>query len=62
MLWFSPSMSRNAFVVYSALTIYVMVGILFEERKLVRTFGQQYEEYRSVTPMLISGLNFIWNK
>jgi len=62
MLWFSPSMSRNAFVVYSALTIYVMMGILFEERKLVRTFGQQYEEYRSVTPMLIPGLHFIWNK
>ena len=61
-LWFSPSMSLNSFIVYSALTLYVLIGIIFEERKLFREFGQQYEEYRSVTPMLIPGLNFIWNK
>jgi protein-S-isoprenylcysteine O-methyltransferase Ste14 len=38
------------------------VGIIFEERKLLREFGKKYEEYRSVTPMLIPGLNFSWNK
>jgi len=61
-LWFSPSMSLNTFIVYSALTLYVLIGIVFEERKLIREFGEKYEEYRSVTPMLIPGLNFIWNK
>ena len=61
-LWFSPSMSLNSFIVYSALTIYVLIGIVFEERKLLREFGQEYAEYRSVTPMLIPGLNFLWNK
>jgi protein-S-isoprenylcysteine O-methyltransferase Ste14 len=60
-LWFSPSMSLNSFVVYSALTIYVLVGIVFEERKLLREFGEKYANYRSVTPMLIPGLNFFWN-
>ncbi len=61
-LWLSPSMSLNSFVVYSGLTLYVLIEIVFEERKLLREFGKEYEEYRSVTPMLIPGLNFIWNK
>ena len=61
-LWLSPKMSLNSFVVYVALTIYVLVGIIFEERKLLREYGQDYANYRSVTPMLIPGLNYIWNK
>ena len=61
-LWLSPNMSPNSLVVYLALTIYVLVGIIFEERKLLREFGQEYAEYRSSTPMLVPGLNFIWNK
>ena len=55
-LWLSPSMTVNTFVVYSALTIYLLIGIIFEERKLLREFGQQYADYRSMTPMLIPGL------
>lgn len=54
-LWLSPSMSLNSFIVYFALTVYILIGIVFEERKLVREFGQEYEEYRSLTPMLIPG-------
>jgi len=61
-LWFSPSMSLNYFIVYAALTVYVLVGIVFEERKLLSEFGQEYADYRSITPMLIPGLNYIWNK
>src|SRR5689334_15585404 len=61
-LWFSPTVSVNSFVVYLALTIYVLIGIVFEERKLLREFGQEYAEYRAVTPMLIPGLNLVWNK
>lgn len=61
-LWLSPNMSVNSFVVYLALTIYILVGIYFEERKLLSEFGQAYAEYRSVTPMLIPGLYFTWNK
>lgn len=61
-LWLSPNISVNSFVVYVGLTVYILIGIIFEERKLVREFGRSYEDYRSVTPMLIPGLNFIWNK
>lgn len=61
-LWFSPAMSINSFIVYLALTIYILIGIVFEERKLLREFGQAYEEYRSSTPMLFPGLRIGGNK
>ncbi|MBN2115120.1 MAG: isoprenylcysteine carboxylmethyltransferase family protein [Anaerolineales bacterium] len=54
-LWLSPAMTVNTFVVYMALTIYLVLGAMFEERKLLREFGQQYVEYKAITPMLIPG-------
>ena len=61
-LWLSPSVTVNLFVVYVSLTIYILVGAFFEERKLLREFGQEYANYRSATPMLIPGLKFGGNK
>lgn len=61
-LWLSPSMSMNSFIVYAGLTIYILIGIIFEERKLLREFGEAYEEYRSSTPMLLPGMKFSRNK
>jgi len=55
-LWLSPSVTLNSLVFYIALTIYILVGAYFEERKLVREFGQAYIDYRTSTPMLIPGL------
>lgn len=34
-------------------TLYVRIGIYFEEKKLVSVYGKQYEEYRKSVPMLI---------
>lgn len=61
-LWFSPGISLNTFVCYLGLTLYILVGIYFEERKLLREFGQDYAAYRAVTPMLIPGVSLIRNK
>jgi protein-S-isoprenylcysteine O-methyltransferase Ste14 len=55
-LWLSPSMSLNTCIVYMALTVYILIGVLFEERKLLREFGEKYANYKSMTPMLIPGL------
>jgi protein-S-isoprenylcysteine O-methyltransferase Ste14 len=52
-LWFTPSMTRNLFVPYLGLTVYLIIGALFEERKLLREFGPAYAEYKARTPMLI---------
>ena len=57
-LWLSPSVTVNSFVVYLSLTIYILVGAFFEERKLLREFGQVYANYQASTPMLIPGLKF----
>lgn len=60
-LWLSPGVTLNSFVFYFALTLYVLVGIFFEERKLLRVFGEEYAKYRAVTPMLIPGRRLRWN-
>lgn len=62
LLWLSPTMTINSLIVYLALTIYILIGIKFEERKLLREFGQAYADYRSSTPMLIPGRKFVGNK
>jgi protein-S-isoprenylcysteine O-methyltransferase Ste14 len=61
-LWLSPSMTVNSFIVCASLTVYILIGIIFEERKLLREFGQQYADYKSITPMLIPGMKFGGNK
>jgi protein-S-isoprenylcysteine O-methyltransferase Ste14 len=55
-LWLSPSMTINVLVVYAAFTLYILIGIIFEERKLLHQFGQAYTDYKSVTPMLLPGI------
>jgi protein-S-isoprenylcysteine O-methyltransferase Ste14 len=57
-LWLSPQVTVNSFTLYVAATIYIFIGAYFEERKLLREFGEVYAEYKSRTPMLIPWLKF----
>lgn len=57
-LWLSPSVSQNTFALYAGATLYFVIGAHFEERKLLRDFGEAYAEYKRKTPMLIPGLVF----
>jgi protein-S-isoprenylcysteine O-methyltransferase Ste14 len=52
-IWLLPLMTVNILAVNIALTVYVVVGAFFEERKLRVTFGQDYLSYEAVTPMFI---------
>ena len=52
-IWLLPLMTLNVLAINIALTIYVVVGAYFEERKLHSDFGQEYADYAAVTPMLI---------
>lgn len=61
-LWLSPRVTLNSFTVYLALTVYILIGAYFEERKLLREFGQAYAEYKAATPMLIPRLRSGGNK
>lgn len=57
-IWLTSTVSQNSLTVYIGATLYTLVGAYFEERKLLRDFGEAYAEYRRVTPMLIPGLVF----
>ena len=61
-LWLTPKMTLNSLTVYTSLTMYILVGAYFEERKLLREFGQKYADYKSATPMLVPGIKFGGNK
>jgi methanethiol S-methyltransferase len=52
-IWLAPLMTVNLLAINLALSIYLVIGAIFEERKLLRQFGQAYAEYRAVTPMFI---------
>jgi protein-S-isoprenylcysteine O-methyltransferase Ste14 len=52
-IWLMPLMTVNILTVNIALTVYVVIGAVFEERKLRGEFGQDYADYVAVTPMFI---------
>jgi protein-S-isoprenylcysteine O-methyltransferase Ste14 len=60
-IWLTSTVTQNSLTVYIGATIYTLVGAYFEERKLLREFGDAYAEYKKKTPMLIPGLVF-WKK
>jgi len=55
-IWLIPVLTMNLLTLFSLLSIYLFVGASFEERRLLREFGAQYEEYRERTPMIIPRL------
>ena len=60
-LWLTPMMTTSLLVVYLGLSLYIQIGIYFEERKLVREFGEHYARYRAVTPALFPTPKFVRN-
>jgi protein-S-isoprenylcysteine O-methyltransferase Ste14 len=52
-IWLTPVMTANLLVLYASLSLYLVVGAYFEERKLIREFGEAYLRYRQTTPMLV---------
>ncbi len=51
--WANPTMTLDMFVLAVAITTYIIVGVIFEERDLLRWYGARYRTYRQRTPMLI---------
>ncbi len=43
------------------LILYFIVGIQFEERKLIREYSDTYRKYMKETPMLFPGIKFLTN-
>jgi protein-S-isoprenylcysteine O-methyltransferase Ste14 len=54
-IWLAPLMSWNVLGFNLGITLYILVGIKFEERKLLAEFGQLYADYPRRVPMLLPG-------
>ena len=51
--WATPTMSIGHLFFAGLTTAYILVGLLFEERDLVRMHGERYLEYASRVPRLV---------
>jgi protein-S-isoprenylcysteine O-methyltransferase Ste14 len=56
-IWLTPIMTTSLLALNIGLTLYLILGAIYEERKLVREFGEAYTHYQQRTPMLIPGLS-----
>ena len=54
--WMTPLMTSAHLLFSIATTAYIVLAIQFEERDLVREYGNAYEEYRQTVPMLVPTL------
>jgi protein-S-isoprenylcysteine O-methyltransferase Ste14 len=52
-IWLLPLMTVNILTINISLTLYILIGTYFEERKLRAEFGRGYIDYAAVTPMFI---------
>lgn len=52
-IWAAPDMTVGHLVFAGSLTAYVLVGVRYEERDLVRLLGDDYARYQSTVPSLL---------
>jgi len=51
--WATPVMTTGHLLFALLNTIYIFIGIHYEERNLAQAFGEQYSQFKAQTPMLI---------
>jgi protein-S-isoprenylcysteine O-methyltransferase Ste14 len=56
MLWLTPIMTVNLLVIYLLTTVYMFLGSLHWETRLVAQFGDEYREYQKRVHRIIPGL------
>ncbi len=55
-LWATPDMSGGHLLFAAGMTVYLMIGIHYEEKDLARRFGENYVVYRREVAMIVPGL------
>lgn len=53
LIWLTPVMTLNLLALNLGLSVYLWLGAMVEERKLVHEHGADYQAYRQSTPMLV---------
>jgi protein-S-isoprenylcysteine O-methyltransferase Ste14 len=51
--WVAPQMTVGRLVFALGMSTYILIGLYFEERDLVRRFGKQYRAYQQEIPKLL---------
>lgn len=59
LLWPLPTMTGGHLLLAVSMTVYVLIGLAFEERDLIAVFGERYREYRRRVPKLIPGFRIL---
>lgn len=54
--WAAPDMTYSRLLAAVGFTIYIMIGIHYEERDLLDVFGEQYAEYRKKVGSFLPGI------
>lgn len=52
-LWAIPHMTVAHFLFASGMTVYIVIGVHYEERDLVKVFGEEYRGYQTRVPKLL---------
>ena len=51
--WVTPELSVGHFIFAATMTVYILIGLYFEERDLQKLFGAEYVVYQRTTPKLL---------
>jgi methanethiol S-methyltransferase len=57
--WATPDMTAGHALYAAGMTLYILIGVRFEERGLVASFGAAYRDYQQRVPMLLPWPRFI---
>jgi protein-S-isoprenylcysteine O-methyltransferase Ste14 len=52
-LWVTPHMTAGHLVLSLGMSVYIVIGVRYEERALLRELGQAYRLYQAATPQFL---------
>jgi protein-S-isoprenylcysteine O-methyltransferase Ste14 len=58
-IWATPHMTMTLFMLSTILTIYIFIGLYFEELSLVASLGETYKDYQRRVPKVVPFLKCI---
>ena len=55
-MWAAPHMTLGHLTLAAGMTVYILIGIRYEEKDLVAHFGDEYSDYRTKVAPLLPGI------
>lgn len=55
-VWFIPTMTMTHLILSLGFTVYIFIGLWFEEKDLIKDIGEPYEQYRRESGMFLPKL------